>query len=930
MIFKYWAVYFALCFGLSTISAQNPIWKDIVLEETNIKALQTDTVGFIWGLSDKGLFKYDGSNLTQKFSVQNDAISLNTFSIDHNHNFLVGTNSGSIIKYNPYTGVTFDIKVIRENSPITYLDCNDSNNACLILSYGMGINWTTSNIDTFLTTENLLISNEVYSAVLDQDIAVLATDQGLQILQEKQGEITSKILNQNNGLGDVIITNVIKENGYYWASNFDSQIYKIDVSSYDVSIINLPNRSKINGIKFIKPSLLAVYSDEGILFYENNIWTKKFPIQGSQKVVDISLDEENNLWICDNSTTLARANLGFELLPTMVDKAHAIVDVGNSFWIGSPDGLFIEEDNQKRKILDKIITCLKMINDDVLVGTFSSGIYILNNKGEIIKNIDGWSNNSNQSVLYLHPINDILYISSLTGVIKMQLSKNNGRYTTSNYQDLNELLGPGYVYQILDKGEDLYFATDRQGIKIIRDNTMQHITHFDNGNTLGSIYSMTKCDADRMWFSSSIGYVGYVFDGEVYNLENERFPQDPYTSLITTSDQKIVMIRNSSIDLYDPVSQHFLYYKDIMQSSEQDLFLNCFTQQENSISLAISNGVVQIGEFKNQKTGPEPLINNVMANLQDVGEKTSFDEDQNNLEFKYSAAWMTDPERVVYQYKLEGLEESWRTTRDESAIYPMLRSGKYTFRLKCSLDGMFAQSNEKSYAFTIKQKFYKSWWFILLMILLIGGVIRKWRYEKKKVRLQKESLNKKRIEAQLISLQTQLNPHFLFNSFNTLIGLIEEDPSKGITFTEKLTDFYRDILTIGKNDLIPLNDELKLLNTYIHLIKERFGDQLIIELNIDDPYSYHIPPLTLQLLIENAVKHNVVSSKKPLIVSLLQSKSTIIVKNKICPKYGDSTGTGIGLNNIRKRHTLNNLRPPHIEQNDTYFIVTIYLNKSKK
>ncbi|MCF6356464.1 MAG: hypothetical protein L3J54_01545 [Draconibacterium sp.] len=126
----------------------------------------------------------------------------------------------------------------------------------------------------------------------------------------------------------------------------------------------------------------------------------------------------------------------------------------------------------------------------------------------------------------------------------------------------------------------------------------------------------------------------------------------------------------------------------------------------------MSNCVMQVRKFQNQKIFPECIINQVIVNLLDVVGRNTFAEDQNNLEFKYSSAWMTDPERITYQYKLEGLEENWRTTRDQSAIYPMLRPGKYIFRIKASVDGKFLNEPEKSFQFTIKKAFYKSWWFV--------------------------------------------------------------------------------------------------------------------------------------------------------------------------------------------------------------------------
>jgi len=548
----------------------------------------------------------------------------------------------------------------------------------------------------------------------------------------------------------------------------------------------------------------------------------------------------------------------------------------------------------------------------------------------LIDQIDGWENNPNQSVLYLYPFEEHLYVSSLTGVMKMKISKNQGKYITSEYENLNDLLGPGYVYQIIKDRDNLYFATDRQGMKILNSDSLKHITHFENGNIIRSIYSMTKCKAGNIWFSTSTGYIGYIKDNVVKYVESERFLRDPYTSLITTNDQKIVMVRNNSIDIYDPQTNHFIYYEDLVKSPDQNLYLNCFTQDSDNIWLSKANSILEIGKFDTRKLTPEVIINSVKVNLINVEEKSTFREDHNNLEFKYSAAWLTDPERITYQYKLEGLDENWRTTRDQNALYPMVQPGNYTFRLKVSKDGNFTNEKEKTYQFTIKKSIYKKRWFLIFVLLLASGLIIKWRDQRKKVQLQKETQNKKRIEAQLISLQTQLNPHFLFNSFNTLIGLIEEDKERSISFTEKLTDFYRNILELGKNDFIPLSSEIQLLKTYIHLLKERFGEQLKINLDFQDESSFKIPPLTLQLLIENAVKHNVISSADPFIIDVIQSENKILVSNKIRLKYGTTRGSGIGLENIMKRHTLNNLKPPSIEKTDNNFIVTIYLSTIEK
>lgn len=926
---KAYSIVICLLFA-SQIQTQIPIWRDINLEDDiNIHSLETDTLGFIWGLSDAGLYQYDGLKLSLKKSFRKKESKLTALSQDSQNNFLIGTNTGQIIQFNPYLNHTISTDSTLLSTPITYMDCNDRFNQCLTISYGHGLIWSTSDMDTLLTTDNLLISNEVYSGLLYSNQIILATDQGIQFLTIDGSAITTKTINKNDGLGDVIISDITHHKNEIIACNYDSEIYIIDKSSYEITTLKLPFRQKINGLKVLNNGDIGVFTNMGIYVFEEGKWIKKYPVDRTEEVLDITIDEENNLWACRKGNRLSKANLNFQITSNTIDKAQAIIKNKDMFWIGSSEGLYLVDGLSKTKILDNNITCLQKLDDDILVGTYSAGIIILDANGRIKGQIDGWENTPNQSVLYLYPKDEYLYISSLTGVSRLRLDRNEQEYKIAEAETLNDQLGPGYVYQILEDDGVYYFATDHQGLKILRKDSLQHITHFPNGNTMGSIYSMTKCDAGRIWFSSSTGYIGYEKDGIVNAMDNERLLQDPYTSLITSSDQRIIMARNSSIDIYDPATDHYLFHSEIKQEEEEELYLNCFTQEDNITYLAAPNAIIRIDEFQEAKMYPECLITDVMVNLVDMDNTRIFSEDQNNLEFKYAAAWMTDPERITYRYMLEGFEDNWRSSRDQRAIYPMLRPGKYTFRVEASIDGKFHHQSDNGYSFQIKQAFYKTWWFIGLVGILILVIFRQWRDERLKVRQQREDLNKKRIEAQLISLQTQLNPHFLFNSFNTLIGLIEENPTKGVTFTEKLTDFYRTILELGKNDLISLSEELDLLDTYIHLIKERFGDQLHINRIIGDIQGYKIPPLTLQLLIENAVKHNVVSTKHPLHVLIRQHEDTITITNKKKAKYGTSKGTGIGLENIKKRHTLNNLKPPKIEQDDTHFNVTIYLNKEE-
>jgi sensor histidine kinase YesM len=183
------------------------------------------------------------------------------------------------------------------------------------------------------------------------------------------------------------------------------------------------------------------------------------------------------------------------------------------------------------------------------------------------------------------------------------------------------------------------------------------------------------------------------------------------------------------------------------------------------------------------------------------------------------------------------------------------------------------------------------------------------------------------IEAQLDALRNQARPHFLFNSFNTLRDIIYNDPKdNAINFVDRLSEVYRYILESGNVNLISLSEEIQFSKSYIHIQSERFGNNLRIEWNIDSSIEdTMVIPMSLQLLLENAIKHNVVSSSKPLTISISAEDNHLVVKNNIQLKSTQLPSTKIGLANIQKRYALISERPLVISNDDREFIVKLPL-----
>lgn len=181
---------------------------------------------------------------------------------------------------------------------------------------------------------------------------------------------------------------------------------------------------------------------------------------------------------------------------------------------------------------------------------------------------------------------------------------------------------------------------------------------------------------------------------------------------------------------------------------------------------------------------------------------------------------------------------------------------------------------------------------------------------------------KQQITAQFESLKNQLDPHFLFNSLNVLNGLIEESPKKASMFTTDLSKIYRYVLEQKDKSLVSLQDELAFSKAYLNLLSLRFEDGIQIDLHISEEENKgFILPLSLQLLIENVIKHNVISLKKPLFLKIYRNADYLYVENNLQKKKVLNGNSGIGLKNIQDRYGILSSLPVHIQESDTVFSV---------
>jgi LytS/YehU family sensor histidine kinase len=201
-----------------------------------------------------------------------------------------------------------------------------------------------------------------------------------------------------------------------------------------------------------------------------------------------------------------------------------------------------------------------------------------------------------------------------------------------------------------------------------------------------------------------------------------------------------------------------------------------------------------------------------------------------------------------------------------------------------------------------------------------------------------EQLEKLHLETQFQSLQNQLNPHFLFNSLNVLSSLITESPRRAEDFVDELSNVYRYLLRSNERELAVVGEELRFIRSFFHLLKTRHDEGVALDIRVDEAnFDQHLPALALQILVENAVKHNEISPEKPLNIEIFDGgpfpenpkvvgnsgPGTIIVRNNLQHKSARAHSNHVGLDNLRQRYELLGIQGFEVQNDGQFFTVVL-------
>jgi two-component system LytT family sensor kinase len=221
--------------------------------------------------------------------------------------------------------------------------------------------------------------------------------------------------------------------------------------------------------------------------------------------------------------------------------------------------------------------------------------------------------------------------------------------------------------------------------------------------------------------------------------------------------------------------------------------------------------------------------------------------------------------------------------------------------------------------------------FIVVNVFLMA-ILEAWMafIESRHARQMAENLQTELSQIKFEVLKSQINPHFMFNSLNVLSSLIDKDVKKAQNFIDEFSNIYRYVLESIEQPVARLNKELDFARSYLYLQQMRYGNDLTYAVNISaELLDYVLPPLSLQVVLENATKHNIINHAKPLHIDILNEGECLIIRNNIQPKISSGKSTGLGLKNMIKRYSIISKKEPEFNIDTKYYIAKLPLIKTE-
>lgn len=547
---------------------------------------------------------------------------------------------------------------------------------------------------------------------------------------------------------------------------------------------------------------------------------------------------------------------------------------------------------------------------------------------------------------------NIWIASSLNGVFCY--SKSSNTYTHYSNAPKNEasLISNNIKSIAVDVKGRVWLGSYREGISIYnaKENNFTNLSNSNNSGLLSKhVTSLSTDSKGNMWVGTDAGLHKYDATGsrpifkKTYTSQDgiqadfaSCIKEDAYGNIWCISPVALSMI-NTKTDVVKNYNAQDMVVKN-------EIGLGLLQTQAKKMIMLTAGGYYEFNpaSFKEDTTP----INVVITSLKVLDQERFFENEmqqnksvniswkENVFSFDFAALDFNRSSKIQYAYMLENFDKDWVYAGNRRYVgYTNIPGGNYVFKVKATTG-----SNQWSTAFTsvpihVSTPFYKTIWFMLFNIIATLSIIYFiYRYRLRqhqaflKLENRAQALEKEKTQVQYENLKQHLNPHFLFNSLTSLSSLIRTDQKLAINFLDGMSKIYRYILQSKDNETIALKEEIKFIDAFVQLQKTRFQNGLVFNIDIDEDFFHRkIVPVTLQNLIENAIKHNIVDEESPLVIDMYVEDEYLVVKNNLQKKKFVDTSNKQGLESLQSLYKYLSDKPFTCEEIDGYYVVKIPL-----
>lgn len=860
---------FFILFFHTLLFAQQP-YHYIINEETGLPSDESycvlqDDKGYIWLGCEVGLFRYDGLNFKSYTNSNQNARAISSLKIDLQGKLWCQNFSGQIYAVeNDSLKIKVDVSDRINNHPC--FDIDFEGRIFFGLPQGLFV------MDSEGKEEHILDSLSVVEVkILDEDHLIFFT---------KRGDFYSYNFLKND-LKKVELEN--EDLHFCWFSkNYSQQIILgANNNSAQFKMFLLDNVNRIE-----KETQISTQLPENIIFYttyktdDSTIWVttssgayrfingnKNLHLFEGQRISNLLIDKENNIWF----TSLDN---GIYVVPEIQMKIFNSKNSG---------------------LKDQNVTSLEILNDTTLVlGTFSGSAFTLNiktNELKLLSQNEDFFYRAVSSIIVdknsfllsrnylseissdgkfireklfdyfrdLKIINDRLYFASTIGVGYFT-KHSDGTFDFTQYHLIGNNAAKKIVYS---KADDRIWVILSSGLAYIKN---EQLCYFNEAN---KIFASGFAMQDTLLWVATIdeGVYGICKDKIIYHLTNENLLRGDAVNSIYSNEKYLIISTNQSINLFDTECQqsYFIDFTDGLTTKD----VNAIRIHHSDLYIATSKGlyVFEESSWKKNTVRPTIYLNQILVNGENYSDDFVELSYNDELKISFDALSFKSRNTAAIKYRFTNQKGKWTTLEftQREINFPSLPVGEYELEIiTVNEDGFYA---EQSLLIPIKVSapFWQKWWFYVVIVVLISLIIFSiYRYQIKSLR-KKIKMKELLIESQLRTLKAQMNPHFIFNSLNSIQDLIlMQDMKNSYTYLNKFSQLMRKVLEYSEVEEISLADEIAFLNIYLDLEKLRFGDEFVFEIEVDEkiqPNYEILPSMLLQPFVENAIKHGLLHKK---------------------------------------------------------------------